>query len=221
MRKIILAVILVIIGIGIIGCSSTKQEQIEKKVVVQKPVPEPDRYAVIYFEIYDRSECNSPVLGLIDDGEFFFVIENSSNTREKIILPVNYSSQFKRDKGFIRTPLKWNNKSELLVISLMDDNGIDKSISNLITKAESIGGMLLMTEKGFFLFKTALEYYSGKPWDQYINKDILGLGKTEPCGNATYRIPTTPPKSINEAKYINIMDGDKLKMKIKIYFSEK
>mgnify|MGYP000958285560 CR=1 FL=1 len=204
----------------ILSCSSANKDTVTKGT---NTIQEKDRFAVIYFEIYDRRECNGDITGIMNDGEFFLLIERDNITNEKIILPVNYSSEFNRDKGFLRTPIKWNANSKesnpkLLIINLMDDDGIDNNISRLITKAETIGGIMVMTEQGFYIFKNVIEFYSGKPWDEFINKDILKLGKTQPCGNISYKIPTKPPKNIDEAQYLSIYDGNKLKMKIKIYF---
>lgn len=207
--------ILIILSVVMFACTSVQ----EGGRGVGKGLPEKDKYAIIYFETYDRSECNS-VRGKIDDGEFFLLLERSSRPSEKIIIPVNYSSQFKRDKGYLKTPIKWEPSAERIIMNLIDDNAINPSVSKLISKAESIGGALLMTDQGFLLFKNVLEMYSGKPWDKYLNEEVLGLGRNEACGNALYIMPQTPPLTAGEANYIEFKDGKKLKMKIKIYYSE-
>lgn len=206
----------------IISCSTPKDSSSSKGSNHHK-VSNPDKFANIYFEFYDKSECNGDITAKFNDGEFILLIENEKNPNEKIIIPVNYSTEFNRDRGILTTPIKWNasntsNNPSHLIINLIDDDGIDPRIAKLITKAETAGGIMLMTEQGFYIFKNVIEYYSGKPWDEFINKDILKLGKTQPCGNISYKIPTKPPKNIDEAQYLSIYDGNKLKMKIKIYF---
>lgn len=182
--------------------------------------PAPPKYATIYYEVFDWSECNGDWTARFNDGEFFLLVESSLNPKEKVILPLNFNGEIKRDKGFLQTPIKHTNSQDVLIVNLLDDDNLDQKTVDVIKAAEKIGGMIIFKDSRILLFKNLLEYATNKPWDKFINENILSFEGTQPCGSAKYFVPSIAPVNLSDAKYIELKDNGKLKMKIKIYYTE-
>jgi len=202
------------------ACSAPKPMPITKGTPTPPPPP-PPKYATIYYEVYDWSKCNGAWTALFSDGKFFLTVESSLHPKEKVILPLNFNGEMKRDKGFLQTPLKLTKDGgELLIINLMDDNNLAPKTIEAIKATEKIGGMIIFKDSRVLFFKNLLEYVTNKPWDKFLNENILTFEGTQPCGSVKYFVPNNPPTSINDAKYLEIKDHGKLKMKLKIYYVE-
>lgn len=204
----------------LISCASEKPITEIKKGGNVPPPPPPPQYATIYYEVYDWSECNGDWTSKFNDGEFFLIVESSLHPKEKVILPLNFNGEIKRDKGFLQTPLKLTKESEVLIINLLDDDNLEPKTVEVIKAAEKIGGMIIFKDSRVLLFKNLLEYATNKPWDKFLNENVLSFEGTEPCGSAKFFVDSKAPTNLNDAKFLEIKDHGKLKMKLKIYYVE-
>ncbi len=202
------------------ACTTEQITKTPQKGGKVTPPPPPPKYATIYYEVYDWSECNGDWTARFNDGEFFLLVESSLRPKEKVILPLNFNGEMKREKRFLQTPIKHTSSGETLIINLLDDDNLDQKTVDVIKAAEKIGGMIIFKDSRILLFKNILEYATNKPWDKFLNEQILSFEGTEPCGSAKYFVPSKAIESVGEAKFIEIKDNGKLKMKIKIYYTE-
>ncbi len=202
----------------LISCSSDKPTLTNKPT--PKPVEKPPVYAVIYYEVINRGECNNDLTGSLNDAEYYLTVESSLKPTEKQIIPINNGGNLKKDRGYLVTPFKHTGKSETLLINLLDEDNTDPKIVNIIKSAEKIGGTLLLKDNRIYLFKTILEYFTKKPWDETLNENILNFEGFEPCGSIKYDVPSIATPSEKQAAFMEIRDNGWLKMKIKVYYNE-
>jgi hypothetical protein len=200
------------------ACSSEKPSIIKKSDI--KPKEKPPVYAVIYYEVINRGECNKDLSASFNDAEFYLTVESSLKPTEKLILPISTDGNLKKDRGYLATPLKHTDKSETLLINLLDEDNTDPKIINIIKSAEKIGGTVLLKDKRIYMFKTILEYFTKKPWDETLNEKVFNFEGFEPCGSIKYDVPTIPTPSEKQASFMEIRDNGWLKMKIKVYYTE-
>jgi hypothetical protein len=214
---------LLALGLIIALASCASEKPVHKEITKGTPPPPPKpKYAVLSYEMVDWSECNNDITSMFNDGEFFLTIESSLNPSEKVILPINISGNLKKTSGFIQTPLKLqSDKKETLYIDLLDEDNTNPQVAELIKKAEQVGGMIIFKDKRLWLFKNLVEYVANKPWDKLLNENVLSLEGCQPCGSVKYVTPSNPPLSERDAKYMEIRDNGKLKMKFKFYYQEK
>lgn len=212
-NKIIFLFLILILS----ACSS------EKPIKKEQPKPkEPEKpvYATIYYEIINRGECNKDWTAGINDAEFYLTIESSLRPKDKFIIPITNDGNMKKDRGFVTTPIQHTKQPETLLINLVDEDNTDPKIVSIIKSAEKIGGTILLRDKRIYMFKTILEYFTKKPWDESLNETVFNFEGFEPCGSIKYDVPTIPTPSERQAQFMEIKDNGWLKMKIKVYYTE-
>lgn len=201
------------------SCSSHKQAA----VVKPKPkVQEKPLYTVIYYEVVDWGECNNDPTGRFNNAEFYMTVESDLKPAEKFILPISTDGNIKKERGYLTTPIVYSKQKETLLINLLDEDNTDPKIVEMVKSAEKIGGTVLLKDQRIFLFKTALEYLTKKSWDQVLNENIFKFEGFEPCGSIRYDVPlVTPARNLRDAQWMEIRDHGWLKMKVKVYYTDK